>query len=75
MDIPSHPLLFWLVTITGAIFAGWWLAVRPGAWMRTIATPVSVLVIVMAVLLCMLTATGRDFEGFSRDVYYSATGR
>lgn len=53
-------LLFWLAAGTGCVVVAWWLAVRPGASLRTIATPVSALVIIMAVLLCLLALTGQD---------------
>ncbi len=55
-------VLFWLIAGAGCVFVGWWLAVRPGATMRAIATPVSALVILMAVLLCLLVLTGSDLN-------------
>ena len=55
-------LLFWLIAGTGCVVVAWWLALRPRAVMRAIATPASVLVIVMAVLLCLMALTGTDLS-------------
>lgn len=60
--------LFWLVASTGAIVASWWLSVRPGSSMKDIQTPVSFLVVVMAVLLCLLAVTGQEPSAFAADV-------
>jgi len=70
----SEQLAFWTISFAGSIVAGWWLAVRPGATMREIATPVTFLIIVMAVLLCLLALTGQDLEGFAGDVRALAFG-
>lgn len=64
----TEKLLFWVVTFTGSVVAGYWLAVRPGSTYRNIATPVSALVILMAVLLCLLALSGQDLRSFSHDV-------
>ncbi len=71
---PSQ-FLFWTLAFAGSILAGWWLAVRPAATTRALATPVSVLVLLMAVLLGMLAISGQDFESFTSEVYYYTLGR
>lgn len=68
-------VVFWLFVFAGAVLAGWWLAMRPGATFRDVATPVSFLVLTLAVLLCMLALTGQDIEGFTTDVYQFTLGR
>ncbi len=52
--------IFWTVSITAAIVSGWMLAVRPNASMRGIATPVSALAVLLAVLLVLLAVTGNE---------------
>ncbi len=56
-------LIFWIFIVAGAALAGWWLAVRPGASPRAntpreSGTPVALLILVLAVLLCLLAMTG-----------------
>lgn len=53
-----NPILFWVLVAAGSTAAGYWLAVRPAGGLREFATPVSVLVLILAVLLCMLVITG-----------------
>jgi len=67
-------LLFWLVAVTGCIIVAWWLAVRPGASLRTIATPASALIIIMAVLLCLLALTGADAEDLGNTLRAALSG-
>lgn len=71
----TREFLFWTLTLTGGVAAGWWLAVRPESSFRSVATPVSVLTILMAVLLCMLAVTGQDVRSVASDAYFLATGR
>ncbi len=56
----SSSILLWVLLIAGSILAAWWLAVRPGASLRNLATPVAALIILMAVLLCLLALTGQE---------------
>lgn len=66
----TEQFLFWTLAFSGAIVAGWWLAVRPASSMRDLATPVSVLVLVLAALLGFLALTGQDVGSFTSEVYY-----
>lgn len=49
-------LIFWLVAITGAILAAWWLTVRPSDQQspRNPSSTIFILVISMACLLALL---------------------
>jgi hypothetical protein len=67
--------LFWTLAFSGAIVAGWWLAVRPAASPRDLATPVSVLLMLLAVLLGILALTGQDIHAYTASVYYFTLGR
>lgn len=69
-----HQYVFWLVSISGAVLAGWWLAVRPGASMRDVATPVSALAIVLALLMAMLSFSGQGLGSFASEVFAMARG-
>ncbi|TWT43852.1 hypothetical protein RAS1_02520 [Phycisphaerae bacterium RAS1] len=71
----ARGFLFWMLTLTGGIAAGWWLTVRPGSSFRAVATPVSFLTILMAVLLCLLAVSGQDLQTVASDAYFLATGR
>ena len=50
---------FWMLVIAATALSGWWLTLRPGASYRGIASPVGVLIIVMAVLMCLLAIDGQ----------------
>jgi hypothetical protein len=71
----TEQFLFWVLTFSGAVVAGWWLAVRPASSARDLATPVSVLVLLLAVLLGFLAITGQDVNTFTSEVYYYTIGR
>ena len=70
----SQTIVFWTLAITGAVLAGWWLAVRPANSTRDLATPVAVLAVLLAVLLALLGFTGQDVRGFTSSVYQYAVG-
>ncbi len=67
-------IVFWMLIGAGAVLAGWWLAVRPASAGRDLATPVSFMTIVLAVLLCLLVLSGEDVSGVSSFCQY-ALGR
>ena len=73
--MPTDRIIFWTLASAGAVVAGWWLAVRPAATLRDIATPVSFLTIIVAILLCLLVFTGQDLNGLGADAYQLAFGR
>jgi O-antigen/teichoic acid export membrane protein len=52
--------IYWVLTVLMSMLAGWWLAARPGASMRGIATPVSLLILALACLLCVLALKRTD---------------
>lgn len=63
-------LIFWIFIVAGAALAGWWLAVRPGGTPpntipRESGTPVALLILVLAVLLCLLAMAGLGGEDAS----------
>jgi uncharacterized membrane protein YedE/YeeE len=63
-------LIFWIFIVAGAALAGWWLAVRPGgtpphSTPRESGTPVALLILVLAVLLCVLAMAGLSDEDAS----------
>ncbi len=65
---------FWISAGAGAVVAGWWLSVRPGASGRDLASPISFLALLLAVLICLLTLTGQDVRGFARSAYSLVSG-
>ncbi|MBL8879525.1 MAG: hypothetical protein JNG88_10435, partial [Phycisphaerales bacterium] len=67
--------LFWTLALTTCVVCGWWLSVRPGAPARDVATPVSGLIVVIAALLCMLTFSGHDVNGYTIEIYHFMFGR
>jgi hypothetical protein len=48
-----------MLVIALVALSGWWLAVRPRASYRGISSPVSFLIVVAALLLCMLAVGGQ----------------
>jgi hypothetical protein len=68
-------IVFWTVSITAAVICGWWLAVRPGASMKGIATPVTALVLLLTTLLAMLALSGTDLPAVTSGMSYLASGR
>lgn len=70
MTIPLEAQLFWIFTFSGSLLAGWWLAVRPASTARQYSvTPLAVLLLVMAVLLCLLILTGTSAHNLAGGVY------
>lgn len=61
----SERILFWAMAFAGSVVGGWWLSARPGAICRDIATPIAVLIIIMAVLLALLALTGQDVDDYT----------
>jgi hypothetical protein len=53
----------WPLVIVAAVLAGWWLALRPRASYRGVATPVSLLIVVAAILLCVLALSSPRGRG------------
>jgi hypothetical protein len=49
----------WILVLAAASLSGWWLAVRPQASYRGICGTLSLLMVVMAVLLCVLAVSGQ----------------
>lgn len=54
----AHWLRMWSLVVVVSALSGWWLAVRPGATYRGASGPVSILIVVMAVLLSLLALRG-----------------
>jgi hypothetical protein len=52
--VGAQVFVLWVLVIVAATLAGWWLAVRPQASYRGIATPISFLIIIAAILMCVL---------------------
>lgn len=50
----------WLLVIAAGALAGWWLSVRPDATFRGISPTMSVLIVLMAVLMCVLALNGQS---------------
>lgn len=44
----------WVLVIAAAALSGWWLSMRPGASYRGVASAMSVLVLLLAVLMAAL---------------------
>ncbi len=74
MMTPEH-LVFWIVSAAGCTLAGWWLSVRPQASYRGIAAPVSGLLILMAITLCMLAVSGQDTRSITLEARRFVLGR
>lgn len=55
-----HAFHIWVLAVAGTGLCAWWLAVRPGASSRAIASPVCVLILVMTAMLSMLALQGQD---------------
>ena len=53
------PIQFWFLVIAAAALSGWWLSVRPRATYSNISSTMSVLIVLMAVLLCVLAVRGQ----------------
>lgn len=68
----SERILFWAMAFAGSVVGGWWLSARPGAICRDIATPIAVLVIIMAVLLALLVLTGQDVNDCTARLFSDA---
>jgi hypothetical protein len=49
----------WALAVAGSALCAWWLTVRPGASYRGVASSVSFLIILMAVLLAVLALFGQ----------------
>ena len=64
----QNEFIFWLMVITGAVLAAWWLAVRPGPSPRDLATPVAGLAMVLAAMMAMLAMTGSGVEPLLNEV-------
>jgi hypothetical protein len=71
----TNSYLFWVLAFTGSVLAGWWLAVRPAASLRNLATPVAAMAVLLAVLLALMGFTGQDVHGFTSSVYDLTLGR
>ncbi len=68
--MPSEALLFWIFIFSGSLLASWWLAVRPASTARqNSVTPVAVLILVVAVLLCLLIVTGTSAHNLAGGAY------
>ncbi len=68
--MPSEALLFWIFIFSGSLLAGWWLAMRPASTARQHSvTPVAVLLLVAAVLLCLLILTGTSAHNLAGGAY------
>ena len=50
----------WMLVIAASALSGWWLAVRPRASYRGISATMSVLIVLMAILLCVLAVSGQE---------------
>ncbi len=53
----------WLLTIAAAALTAWWLSMRPRASYRGVSATMSVLIVLMAVLLCVLAFSGQSPVG------------
>jgi FtsH-binding integral membrane protein len=68
-------LQLWYLVIAATALAGWWLAVRPRASYGGIAGTMSVLILLMAVLLCVLAMSGQQGGGRSRPAQITSVER
>jgi hypothetical protein len=55
-----HAYQIWVLAVGGTGLCAWWLAVRPGASLRAIASPVCALIFVMTTMLAVLAVTGQS---------------
>ena len=53
------PQQLWMLVIGATALASWWIAVRPGTTYRPVGASVSVLLVLLAVLVCALAITGQ----------------
>ncbi len=67
-------LQLWYLVIAATALAGWWLAVRPRASYGGISATMSVLIVLMAVLLCVLAMSGQQGGGRSRPAQVTSVG-
>ena len=58
--MPSEWSHLWVLALAAGALAGWWLTLRPSASYRGLATPMSFLIITMAVLMCVLALRGQS---------------
>jgi hypothetical protein len=49
----------WHLVIAAAALTGWWLTLRPRASYAGISTPMSYMIVLLAVLLCVLAVSGQ----------------
>lgn len=49
----------WMFVIVASALSAWWLAVRPRASYRGISATMSILIVLMAALLCLLAISGQ----------------
>lgn len=52
----------WILVIAVCALAGWWLSLRPEATYRGISPTMSVLIILMAMLMCVLALSGQHAD-------------
>lgn len=50
----------WMLVIALAALSGWWLAVRPHATYQGVSSTMSILIMLMAILLCVLAVSGQQ---------------
>jgi hypothetical protein len=62
----AEVLQLWYLVIAAAALTGWWLAVRPRASFGGISATMSILIVLMAVLLCVLAVSGQQGGGRAR---------
>ncbi len=55
-----HAFQIWLLAVAGTGLCAWWLAVRPGASLRAIASPVCLLIFVMTAMLAVLAVRSQS---------------
>lgn len=53
--MPREIVIFWTLAIAGATLAGWWLVIRPDGSRKSVARPVGLLIVLLALLLCALS--------------------
>ncbi len=55
----SHWSYLWMVVIAMVALSGWWLAVRPKSSYNGISGTMSVLIMLLAILMCVLAIGGQ----------------